>query len=630
MNIKTGIQLFQNMGIRYVGYRIVHEFEKRCGILKRRHPVNPSLKSFLSLSEWKNNTPLFFYQDRSKVSVPSNPNEELKRKANKILNGEICFFSNQWYSLGKEYDWITNPESGYKYDIHKHWSEISDLNPANGDIKYVWEKSRFTFLLTIIRFDHHFNEDNSEFVFAQIESWINANPINQGPNWLCSQEISLRVFNWCFALYFYKNSPALNEERWKKIQNAIYWQIHHVYHHIDFSRIAVRNNHAITETLLLTLSELLFPFIPQTRQWAKDGRKWFEQEIAYQIYEDGTFLQFSMNYHRVVVQLLSFGIASTDIHKKPFSKLVTDRAYKSLEFLYHCMQDENGNLPNYGANDGALFFPLTENEYRDYRPQLNTLHRVLCNQSLYPNEKKIEEDAQWLLQNVKNRQNNYPALFRKQGFLSFPIGGYYLIRDQNTFTFIRCGNHKDRPSHADNLHLDVWKDGVNILRDSGTYKYNTDANTLNYFTGSTSHNTVSVENKNQMLKGSRFIWFYWTQAKYAEWKEENDYFIFKGGISAFRYINEGIIHHRTIKKQKNKAAWIIEDAIEGTNGLKSFQNWHFSDVPNLNFTAIIDNAEVILPNKITSFDSPLYGLKKEGNGIAYKFQHGITTTIKVR
>ena len=42
--------------------------------------------------------------------------------------------------------------------------------------------------------------------------------------------------------------------------HSIYWQLHHVYHNINFSRISVRNNHAITECLMLYLSGKLFPF----------------------------------------------------------------------------------------------------------------------------------------------------------------------------------------------------------------------------------------------------------------------------------------------------------------------------------------------------------------------------------
>ncbi len=41
------------------------------------------------------------------------------------------------------------------------------------------------------------------------------------------------------------------------------------------------------------------------------------------------------------------------------------------------MNDSNGWLPNYGANDGALFFRLNECHYRDYRPQLQALAVLL-------------------------------------------------------------------------------------------------------------------------------------------------------------------------------------------------------------------------------------------------------------
>src|SRR5690606_9037956 len=294
MNPKLAIQLYQNMGTRYVVYRVCHELKKRLGLLKKKHPTGLVFQQAISLLDWRKSKNPFVIPAREHLTFAKTPSEILQHKAERILNGELQYFNAQWLNIGKNYDWLTNPSNGYRYDITKHWSEIPDLSEEAGDIKYVWEKSRFSYLLTLIRYDYHFDKDLSEFVFSEIESWIDANPINQGPNWRCSQEISLRIFNWCYALYYYQNSPALTEERWQKIQQVIYASVHHVYHHIDFSRIAVRNNHAITETLFLTLSNILFPFIPETQKWAKDGLKWFEQEIAYQIYEDGTFLQFSM------------------------------------------------------------------------------------------------------------------------------------------------------------------------------------------------------------------------------------------------------------------------------------------------------------------------------------------------
>jgi hypothetical protein len=346
------LQLIHNMGLRYFFYRINHEFDKKLKVIQRRHPIPTKRITFIGKKALLG-SPNFILGNNLSFK---NHNQDLKIKADKILSGEILFFNHEWKKIGLDYDWITNPENGFKYDVTKHWSEINDFNLASGDIKFVWEKSRFSYLLTIMRFDQHFNQNHSKFVFEEIESWIDANPVNQGPNWKCSQEISLRIFNWLFLIDFYKDSPELTEELWNKIQHVIYWSLHHVYHNINFSRIAVRNNHAITETLFLTLSELMFPFIPETSKWSKKGRNWFEKEIDYQIYDDGTYLQFSMNYHRVVIQLLSLGISVSEIKNKPFSKIVYNKAYKSLDFLYQCLQEENGKLPNYGSNDGALFF----------------------------------------------------------------------------------------------------------------------------------------------------------------------------------------------------------------------------------------------------------------------------------
>lgn len=48
--------------------------------------------------------------------------------------------------------------------------------------------------------------------------------------------------------------------------------------------------------------------------------------------EDGTYLQFSMNYHRVVVQLLTWAITLADRNGELFCKEVYERAYRSVNF----------------------------------------------------------------------------------------------------------------------------------------------------------------------------------------------------------------------------------------------------------------------------------------------------------
>lgn len=131
------------MGLRYTVYRVTHVIESKLGLLKKRHPMNPTVKKFIDLEDWKKTDVTFVIDSRENIQFDKNPSPVLKEKASKIQNGEICFFSSEWKNLGSEYNWITNPETNYTYDSSKHWSEINDFSALNGDIKYVWEKSRF-------------------------------------------------------------------------------------------------------------------------------------------------------------------------------------------------------------------------------------------------------------------------------------------------------------------------------------------------------------------------------------------------------------------------------------------------------------------------------------------------------
>lgn len=613
--------MWQNMGTRYMTYRSFHEIEKRLGALEKKHPQNPSDKTFISVTEWRKiDNPFGFDKGKKHVDNPT----VLKEKFEKVIQGSIPFFNKEWKHLGENYDWITNPDSNYTYEASKHWSKINDFDPKIGDIKYVWEKSRFSYLLTVMRYDDFFNEDHSQFVFNEIESWINANPINSGPNWKCSQEISLRIFNWTILLHYYKKSEYFTDELFAKIQNVIYWSLDHVFKHINFSRIAVRNNHAITETMILGLSHSLFPFIPETKLWSNKGKLWFEQEVEYQVYPDGTFLQFSMNYHRVLVQLFSLGIVIAENTGIKFKKSVFDRAYNSVNFLYQCMDNNKGELPNYGSNDGALFYPLNDADYRDYRPQLNHLHFILTGENL---SGFSCEDQNWFNLNTA-LLNNYNAIKKSEGIISFPDGGYYLIREKNSFTFLRCGNHKDRPAHADNLHMDVWVEGENVLRDSGTYKYNTSKELSNYFTGTASHNTCQIGGHSQMLKGSRFIWYHWSQVKKVEVKENDEEYILKLQASVFRQLDKSIVHSRVIHKRKGELVWTVEDEFINAPAIDKYQNWHLNPNALLSIKAL-ENDEIVNADEMESWYSSYYGVKEESKGLNFKFNNKIETEIKL-
>lgn len=621
--VKRITNFISNMGIRYVIFRISHLIKIKLGWQKKTFPTNPSFNNYISFKDWKDNLQPFFFYGKEIKGLVKQPTKNLKNNLDDLKKGVYTFFNKTKIDLGVDYDWITNPLTNHKYDINKHWSEIQDLSKNDGDIKYVWEKARFSFLYDIIRYDYHFEEDQSQFVFDQVEDFINKNPINQGPNYKCSQEISLRVLNWTFALYYYKDSKYLTEELFAKIMHTIYWQIHHVYHNIDFSRISVRNNHAITETLMLYLSDKLFPFFPNVKGWSKKGKYWFEQEIKYQIYPDGTFLQFSMNYHRVAVQLLTWGIKLSKLNDDVFDSQVYDLAKKSLVFLDACTDPVSGKLPNYGSNDGALFFKLSDDDFRVYRSQLDDLRAVLDGFTNYNSKSSFWYGVQ--------PENKEPEKISELN--EFKNSGYYIFQEENTKTFIRCGAYKDRPGQSDNLHLDIWINGENILRDNGTYKYNTDKEFLDYFNGSKGHNTLSISGENQMEKGSRFIWYYWVKKAFASLIKNHHKTVFLGTIKAYKQFGDNIFHSRKVTKFIGKDEWIVEDLVKGIKGKTIYQYWHFSEEmkDRLHITAKDEGNIEIKPLIENCWYSGYYGVKESSLRLTFITEtNAIKTLIKFK
>lgn len=611
-------RLAKSMGIRYVLFRISFEFKRKSGLLKISYPIKPPSRTWITLDQWQKEAPKFFFKSRSDFNVSGSVSPNLAEKAERILKYEIQFFQGEWKSVKPE-DWLTNWTTKHRYDIGKHWTDIPDFHPAYGDIKYVWERSRFSFLQTILRYDAESGSDSSTWVFSQIESWINHNPINQGPNYRCSQETSLRVFNWTMALYFYRDAPSLTEERFQKILFNIYWQLRHVRSNIDFSRIAVRNNHAITETLALYSAGLLFPFFEESSEWKISGKRWFEEEIAYQVYEDGSYLQFSFNYHRVVIQLLTWGISLAHIHQEKFNQTVYDRAYASLKLLLHCQDEVSGELPNYGANDGSLFFHWNDAAFRDFRPSLDTLHFLLtsknCDESIYP-------DCGWF--GVGEGLGLFDKIEVKEGTHTYTPGGIYVYRRSGLMVWINCVPYKDRPSQADAFHLDIWYKGRNLLRDAGSYRYNADADIVKYFSGTQSHNTVMIEDHDQMVKGPRFIWLNWIEALNCAWDNKTDTIVFSGTASVFKHLGD-IKHTRTVAIEKQQLRLTVTDQIRGSQGKMIRQLWHID--PRLKNEINFDNqSPKVTRMENNKYFSPTYGVLEDALQLEFVTYQGIITT----
>jgi len=615
--LKNALKTVLHMGIPFCAFRACYELEKKTGILKSRF-VTPSwdeirLKQLISLDSFKSAEQVlthcnkFFFEIEKPPSFFGMDGRQLVICADKILNNEFRYFFRNFYSLGDGPDWFLNPVTGAKGDGEKHWCDIRFFDTNVGDIKFIWEPSRFAWAYTLARaYSHTGDEKYAEKFWKLFESWMDANQPNRGHNYACGQECAIRTMAMCFALFAFNESMHTTSDRRELILKAIYIHSDRIEKNISFA-ISTRTNHSITEAAGIFTVGLLFPFLKNAKRWKEKGEKILVKEAARQIYSDGSYIQHSMNYHRLMLQDYIWVLRLAELNNVEISKFLREKVKRAVDFIYQ-MQDESGRVPNYGANDGALICPLNNCDYLDYRPVIQAGYYLFDKIKIYPNG-PWDEDLLWFFGNnaVKSPVEN-----RSRQNSAFDEGGYYTLRNSQSWAMTRCHSFRDRPGQADMLHLDLWWKGINILRDSGSFMYYCDEPWQNYFSSTAVHNTISIDGRSQMQKYGKFMWFDWIKSDLLRYDIKSNTKILAGQHYGYTKSGKNIIHRRNILSA-DENLWIIIDDVIGKGRHLIDLYWHLCDAPcefDKNICTLNTERGLASICVITSNDSVQYQLFK--------------------
>ncbi|MCA9254887.1 MAG: alginate lyase family protein, partial [Phycisphaerales bacterium] len=504
--------------------------------------------------------------------IPDDGQAALLDRMRRLQSGVVRYFSRTDYELGRPIRWHLNPALGVEWPVDRHWRRYSQFDASLGDLKLVWEANRFAFAYDLVR-AYGLTGDAAwlRLGLDLIDEWIAANPVAIGIQWNCGQETTFRIMAWCFLLHAAIDADVIEPERFARIAASIYRHTLRVEHYISFSR-SIRNNHSLSEALGLATIGLLFPQFDRSSTWRKKGLGILQSEAAYQIFRDGSYIQHSMNYHRLMLCDCLWMARLADLHEVRLNDAFVDRLRKATEYLLEMLDFESGSVPNFGSNDGALILPLTSCDYRDYRPIVQAAaRRFLGRTPLGPGAH--DELQLWMFGDVKaaDAGERYSP-----SSASFDVGGYYTFRGDRAWGMTRCHTYFERPAQADMLHFDLWRDGENVLRDSGSYSYHCPAPWRQHFKSTAGHNTIVVENESQMLKGPRFMWYHWTTSRFigrgaladgGEWWE-GEHFGYQ--------VRFGIIHRRRIER-RGSDAWNIIDTLEGKGPVHATLRWRLPD-----------------------------------------------------
>ena len=491
---------------------------------------------------------------------------QVTKVCDSAILGNHTFFSRWKSDLGWPPRFNHDPIHQSTWSTADHWTDVKCSSSPPTDIKLVWEASRLSLAYYLSR-EYAYSKESiwAAYFWELVGSWIHQNPVNQTVAWSCGQEVSFRAMAILWGLFNTLDSSSATPENLSAVHLLLWQTGKRIAATTDYA-ISQENNHSLSEATVLWTIGLMFPEFKEANAWKTKGKQILSKEVERQIYSDGSYVQHSFNYHRVMLDDLMWAIRIGEINGEPLPDSIRQKFSAATQWLGQFVDEQSGGVPNYGANDGANVLPLSCTDYSDYRPTLRAAELIAGLNSNHTSDTKLNEKALWLSGKLPTEQTS-----KRTNIWSAEDGGYHVLRSPHSQLMVRCGNYCDRPSHADMLHIDLWHRGINVLRDSGSYRYHhSDEKVKNYFPSVKAHNTVQVKDFSQMTKGPSFLWLDWPTANYSIDSEGSET-VFKGRAhiktEQIRYT-----HFRDIIQQAD--SFRVCDRLDSTN--EFFIYWHLN------------------------------------------------------
>ncbi|MBM3254442.1 MAG: hypothetical protein FJZ16_09335, partial [Candidatus Omnitrophica bacterium] len=289
---------------------------------------------------------------------------------NLLGSGDIC--------LGEKLDWHTDFKTNWSWPLlfYKKLDCRRSDNPS--DVKVPWELSRCQHFITLGKAYWYTGDEKyaKEFV-SEIKEWMDSNPPMYGVNWVCTMDVAIRVINWIWGYYFFKDSPVLTRDFMMNFLKFVLVHGRHIMNNLEKSEKS--GNHYLSNLSGLICIGVAFPEFKESKKWRDFGFNELIKEMNKQVYIDGISYEGSIYYHQLVTELFLFSTllclnnSSLFISNHncqisnyeffPFPKWYIQRLEKMIEFImYYSKPDKSA--PRIGDNDDGRLYILCN--YSDY------------------------------------------------------------------------------------------------------------------------------------------------------------------------------------------------------------------------------------------------------------------------
>lgn len=488
--------------------------------------------------------------------------------------------------LGSKIDWHLDFKVGRRWPL-SYWTRIPICYNDGSDIKVPWELNRFHHLVILGKAYWLTAEERyaQEFV-DQITDWIEKNPYSFGVNWVCPMEVAIRAVNWIWGWHFFKDSQTLSDEFKMVFLKSLYQHGRFIYQNLeDMEKIGgVNSNHLISNGTGLVYLGLFFSESKETKKWLNKGLEILFAELKNQIYPDGVDYEQSVNYHRLVLELLISPLIFCQKNGIEVPQAAWDKIEKMFEFVMYYTKPD-GSAPQIGDADAGRLHKLSsdKNTLNDHR-YLLSIGAVLFKRGDFKKYSGgFHEEAFWLLgKDGKEEYDRIQADSASLGSMAFKDSGFYIMRDNNNYMLIRAGDGGmdgfGSHSHCDTLSFEVYAGDKTFIIDPGTYCYTGDYKMRNLFRSSKYHNTVVVDDEEIKRFKEKELFRMQNDARPKEnvWEVTEDYDFFDGEHYGYQRLKNPVINRRQIYFDKKEHYWVVKDILTGKGEHKFNLYFHFA------------------------------------------------------
>ena len=255
----------------------------------------------------------------------------------------------------------------------------------------------------------------------------------------------------------------------------------------DRKHYEIGRNHGINEAAALFILAVNFPDLPNSEKWLSIAKKRISGEVNNLVDEDGVLVENSPYYHFYVLEKYWEIFKYTEKYNLSISNNFYSKIQKMISYATFILQPDS-KVPLLGASIDREIKPVGE----------------------YDDMAKIDPHFLYVL--TKGVQGDAPIELNRQ----YPTAGQTIMRsgwgkersfEDETQIIFDVGPYRTKHSDLDALNFVLYSQSQVLIGDSGLYTYE-EGKYKDYFHGTSAHNTVVVDGKDQKVGSAIAITFF--------------------------------------------------------------------------------------------------------------------------